>query len=307
MPTLPILKQMAGQAVSRACPLPGADTGQEEVRLPLGVPAIDACLSGGLVRHGLHEVRCSEARDIGTAAGFVLSLLTRAEREKMDWESGSVANQATNWATGRILWIIDPTAGFDSGLPFSDGLDQHGLNAGRLVLIRPERLRDAIWSAGEAARCGDLAALIIQIRGNPATFDATVSRRLLLRARENRVLTLVLRQSGEEEASAALTRWHVSVCPSLLDKGSLDNGLPDLAAENQFLGIGHMRLALTLEKNRNGQMGQWHVSWNPQTGAFEHAVQNPQAAHPGHPLSVSSNRPDRPAEMGQVVALERAS
>jgi len=304
MPTLPILKQMAGQAVSRAGPLPGADTGQEEVRLPLGVPAIDVCLSGGLVRHGLHEVRCSEARDIGTAAGFALSLLTRADREN------GLANASRT--DGRILWIIDPAAGFDSGLPFADGLDQHGLNAGRLVLIRPERLKDAIWSAGEAARCGDLAALIIQIRGNPAAFDATVSRRLLLRARENRVLTLVLRQSGEEEASAALTRWHVSVCPSLLDKGlpdkgSLDNGLPDLAAENQFLGIGHMRLALTLEKNRNGQTGQWHVSWNPQTGAFEHAVQNPQAAHPGHPLSVSSNRPDRPAEMGQVVALERAS
>ncbi|MCB1424058.1 MAG: hypothetical protein KDJ69_16670 [Nitratireductor sp.] len=300
MPTLSMLKQMAGQAAGysgrQADCLPDANTAQEEARLPLGVPAIDACLSGGLVRYGLHEVRCSQSRDIGAATGFALSLLARAAREK----SPAKARRTD----GRVFWIIDPAAGFDSGLPFSDGLRQHGIDAGRLVLVRPERLKDAIWSAGEAARCGDLAALIIQIRGNPTAFDATVSRRLLLRARENRVLTLILRQGGEEEASAALTRWQAGACPSLPDKSLMDRSLPD---GKQFRGIGHMRLVLTLEKNRNGQTGQWHVSWNPQTGAFEHAAQNPQAAHPGRPLSVSSDRPDCPAEMGQVLALERAS
>ncbi|MCO5134464.1 MAG: hypothetical protein M9908_09030 [Phyllobacteriaceae bacterium] len=298
MPSLSMLKQMAGQvtglaggpADGQAGRLPDANATQEEARLPLGVPAIDACLSGGLVRHGLHEVRCSQSRDIGTAAGFILSLLARAARE---------AGSAAGAANGRILWVIDPASAFDSGLPFPDGLRQHGIDAGRLVLVRPERLRDAIWSAGEAARCGDLAALIVQVRGNPPAFDATVSRRLLLRARENRVFTLILRQSGEEEAGAALTRWHAAVCPSLPDEGLANKARP--------WAVGHMRLVLTLEKNRNGQTGQWHVSWNPQTGAFEHAAQNPKAAHSGHPLSVSSDRPDRAAEMGPVLALERAS
>ncbi|WP_156892367.1 ImuA family protein [Salaquimonas pukyongi] len=282
MPSLSMLKQMAGQDGH----LPDANAAQEKSRLSLGVPAIDGCLSGGLARHGLHEVRCAHGRDIGAATGFALSLLARAGKA-----GGSVA--------GRVLWIIDPAAAVDGGLPFADGLRQHGIDAGRLVLVRPSRLKDAVWSAGEAARCGELAAVIVQIRGNPAAFDATASRRLLLRARENGVFTMVLRQSGGEEASAALTRWHARACPSLPDEG--------LYGEQTPWGIGRMRLALTLEKNRNGQTGQWHVSWNPRTGAFEHAAQNPQTAHPGNPLSVSCHRPDRPPEMGQVLALGRAS
>lgn len=277
-----MLKQMAGQDGH----LPAANTAQEKSRLPLGVPAIDGRLSGGLAWHGLHEVRCAHGRDIGAAAGFALSLLVRAGK--------TAASSA-----GRVIWIIDPAAAFDGGLPFADGLRQHGMDAGRLILVRPSRLKDAVWSASEAARCGELAALIVHVRGNPATFDATASRRLLLRSRENGVFTMVLRQSGEEEASAALTRWHARTCPSLPDEGLYGEQIP--------WGIGHMRLDLTLEKNRNGQTGRWHVSWNPRTGAFEHAAQNPPAAHPGNPLSVSCHRPDRPSEMGQVLALDRAS
>ena len=78
-----------------------------------------------------------------------------------------------------------------------------------MTIVEPADLQGAMWAADEAAGCNGLAALVFQIKGNPARFDITATRRLMLRARGSGVLAMVLRQSGEEEASAAATRWRV--------------------------------------------------------------------------------------------------
>jgi len=246
--------------------------------IPFDIPEIDGCLGGGLIGNALHEVRCSHTRDIATASGFVIALLTRL-------------------ADGRrckILWIADPATSVDGGTLFPDGLAQYGFDPALLTIVNPVDLHTAMWAADEAAGCGGLAATIFQVKGNPARFDMTATRRLMLRARENRTFVCVLRQCGEQEASAAATRWHVAIQPSNPD-GDYERGLGR---------AGHV---VTLERNRNGRTGQWSIAWNPKTRAFENAVQNISTAHFIRGVHPFTDRPDRPDQMGQIMDIGRAS
>ncbi|WP_290891475.1 hypothetical protein [Hoeflea sp.] len=260
-----------------------AVSGNERISQPLalGAGAVDHCLDGGLACGGLHEVRSPLARDIGAAAGFALGLAARAIQADCGGRRG-------------VVWVSDPAARIDGGGLFPAGLAQYGLDPSSMTLVEPGDLQGAMWAADEAAGCAGLAALVFQIKGNPARFDITATRRLMLRARQSGVLALVLRQSGEEEASAAATRWHVTTELS---------GADDIYPR----GVGAMRLSLTLERNRTGRTGQWLLAWNPRTRIFDHAASHPDrkpANPPAHPLdrlSASSDRQDPPGAMGQVL------
>lgn len=250
---------------------------------PFGIPAIDEVLQGGIATNAAHEVRCAHARDAGAATGFALGLL-----------SGVLSLKAQQVPAGRIVWVLGPATAMETGLPCPDGLCEYGLDPCRIVLARPADLKDALWAAGEAVRCGELAALVVQIRGNPPAFDRAVSRRLMLGARESGVFVCILRLSGEEEAAVVATRWRVEASPSLPD-------------EEYKTGLGGVRHVLTLEKSANGRTGQWPVAWNPLTRTFRHAAHVQPIPHSPSRLSPLAGGPDRPAKMGQVVALGQAS
>jgi protein ImuA len=260
-------------------------TGDEvqQTSVSFEIPDLDHRLNGGIRANGLHEVRCSFARDFACAAGFALGLAAQFGKSNCH----------------RIFWVIDPAASIDSGLPFPDGLSEHGIDPKTLIFVRPITLQDALWAADQAAKCSDLSAVIFQVKGNPRHFDMTATRRLMLRARESGVLVCVLRHSGEEEASAATTRWHVEIMPSGPE--------PDFEH-----GLGQARHAQTLERNRHGQTGQWTLLWNPETRAFEDGTSEDdtsktETTHLVRRLHASVHRSDSPAEMGQVVDFERAS
>jgi protein ImuA len=258
--------------------------GNEAPPLPLGASAVDHCLEGGLACGGLHEVRSPLARDIGAATGFTLGLTARAM-------------QAERGLRGGIVWVTDPATRVDGGGLFPAGLAQYGLDPSSMTMVEPGDLQGAMWAADEASGCNGLAALIFQIKGNPARFDITATRRLMLRARTSGVLALILRQSGEEEATAAATRWRVNTEMS--------------GADDMFeRGVGAMRLSLTLERNRAGRTGQWLLAWNPKVRSFDHAAPHPAqkrvsgANSPAHSLDrfpVSANRQDPSGQMGQVL------
>ena len=254
--------------------------GNEARPLSLGASAADHCLDGGLPCGGLHEVRSPLARDIGAATGFALGLAARAMQAERGLRDG-------------IVWVTDPAVRVDAGAPFPAGLAQYGLDPSSLTMVEPGDLQGAMWAADEAAGCNGLAALIFQIKGNPARFDMTATRRLMLRARQSGVLALTLRQSGEEEASAAATRWRVNTEISGAD-------------DTLERGVGAMRLSLTLERNRAGRTGQWLLAWNPKDRSFDHAAPNPDArsnspAHSLDRLPVAADRQDPSGEMGQVL------
>ena len=258
--------------------MPG--TGPVSKPLPLGASAVDQCLDGGLACGGLHEVRAGLARDIGAAAGFALGLAGRAIEADRGGRRG-------------IVWVSDPAARIDGGGLFPAGLAQYGLDPSSLTLVEPGDLQGAMWAADEAAGCAGLAALVFQIKGNPARFDITATRRLMLRARVSGVLALVLRQSGEEEASAAATRWHV---------GTEISGVDDKLER----GVGAMRLSLTLERNRAGRTGQWLLAWNPKVRVFDHAAPHPNpSAHPLDRFPEPVDRQGSSGAMGQVLDHRR--
>ena len=258
--------------------------GGEISSLPLGASAVDRHLEGGLACGGLHEVRAALARDIGAAIGFALGLAARAMQGDRSGRRG-------------VVWVTDPATRVDGGGLFPAGLAQYGLDPSSVTIVEPGDLQGAMWAADEAAGCNGLAALVFQIKGNPARFDITATRRLMLRARQSGVLALVLRQSGEEEASAAATRWHVNTQMSGAD-------------DTYQHGVGVMRLSLTLERNRAGRTGQWLLAWNPKARSFDHAAANPHARTnpPAHSLDrfpVSANRQGPPDKMGQVLDRRR--
>ena len=275
---------IAGAAKNRVqFPSSGPGDKARQTSVSFDIPDLDQHLNGGIWTNALHEVRCSLARDFACAAGFVLGLA--AQFGKQD--------------ARRILWVIDPAASIDSGLPFPDGLSEYGIDPKRMIFVRPITLQDALWSADQAAKCSDLSAVIFQVKGNPKPFDMTATRRLMLRARESGVLVCVLRQSGAEEASAAATRWHVEIMPSRPD-GDFERG------------PGQARHVPTLERNRHGRTGQWTLTWNPDNRAFEDGTSEDgtsklETTHRIHRIHPSAHRPDSPVEVGQVVDLEHAS
>lgn len=253
--------------------------------LALGASAVDHCLDGGLACGGLHEVRSPLARDIGAATGFALGLAARAMATDRMGRRG-------------VVWVSDPAARIDGGGLFPAGLAQYGFDPSSMTMVEPGDLQGAMWAADEAAGCAGLAALIFQIKGNPARFDITATRRLMLRARQSGVLALTLRQSGEEEASAAATRWRVNTEISGAD-------------DTLERGVGAMRLSLTLERNRAGRTGQWLLAWNPKVRVFDHAAPHPDSkpakpsAHSLDRLPASSDRQAPPGKMGQVLDRRR--
>lgn len=253
----------------------------DAARFSTGIVEADRRLGGGLPRAALHEMRCDETRAVAAAAGFLLSLLARLGGE----------------ADRRIAWVLDPAVPADAGLPCPDGVMQYGVDPARLVMIAPRTLCDALWAVDQAARCGDLAAAVLHVAGNPPRLDMTASRRLMLRARESGVFTAILRQGGQAEPGAAATRWRVSPLPS-----------PGAGPEQ---GSGAPCHLLTLERNRTGPLGEWPVVWNPQRKGFDHVDLPPPDSLPVPAASADGPHhapaPGADAEPGRVVAFGRAS
>lgn len=252
---------------------------------------LTAFFSAGLPPGSLHEMRCAHSRDAGALAGFALALLSRMKQR----------------TAKPVLWISAPFADTSNMTLFPQGLANLGFDPDRLVIVTPLSVKHALWAADEAAKCTDLAAVILHIQGHPGTLDMTATRRLNLRASESGTSILILRQSSEEEANAAITRWCIAPRQSCqLDMhGDLK---PDA-------GIGHTAFSAHLERNRQGATGAASVTWNHQIRGFCHVRYKDhihaqsesgapsQATLPQHRLPLSANRQDQPSDMGQVVAL----
>lgn len=244
--------------------------------LPLNIKEIDAIIKGGIALDELHEIRCSLSRDIGSACAFVFALLAGLEKR------------------GMVVWIHDPSVRQDAGLVLPEGLRHFGFDAARILHVHPLHLKDALWAAGEAARAGHLASVVLHVRENPKLLDLAASRKLRLRAQTSRTPFFILRQAGQEEASSAATRWHVKPVQSE-------------PHEIYLKGVGHMRLDLALEKNRNGETKTWTVAWNPSKRSFEHAAPTLPSTHPALPFLPSADRPHRTPAVGKIVDFEQAS
>lgn len=265
------------------------------LRLPFGVAPLDEALEGGLPLDGITEIRSALFRDAGASSGLALAIAARLQRQE---EEGGERSP--------VLWIADTVATMEAGLPYALGLRDFGLRQERFLHATPRKLDEALWLAEAAVESGAFSAIVLEVRGNPAHFGLTESRRLSLRAKAARCPLFLLRQSGEEEASSAVFRLIVEAVPAR--PRPLPDGSP-LAGS-----IGNPVFRITLEKSRNPAPLSLLLEWNPHECQFSpvdeprHALPpDERSAHSGARLPASSHGQDRPPAMGPVLAFERTS
>ena len=120
--------------------------------------------------------------------------------------------------SGPVLWIMEPRS--------REELHPQGLAAffdpSRLVIARPRRIEDALWTAEEALRSGACPLVVAELDEAPGL---TPARRLNLSAEtgaermKGAPLMLVLFARGAG-SGAAETRWRVSPAPGWAKDGA---------------------------------------------------------------------------------------
>lgn len=220
---------------------------KERTALSMGLTCLDAALpGGGLVRGGMHEFLPAPAD--AAAHGLVATLLSRLPPGPILWCRHQDGGDPLGWA----------------GMPYGPGLAALGLDASRLILVRPGSADDALWALEEALRCPSLAAVV----GDGVLPGPVALRRLQLAAEDGGALgLLILPPLARPPPSVALTRWHVA---SLADVPAPEDG-------------GRQRWLVSLLRARGSGgsgsgSGRWEVAWDD--AAFRLHLLQPLAGGP---------------------------
>jgi len=241
--------------------------------LPFGVAAIDRVLpGGGLARGALHEIlgMGGDEEDGAVVAAFAAAIVGRLA--------------ATQGGMG--LWCL-PRPDL-----YGPGLAAHGLDPGRLVLVRALRDDEILWAMEEGLRAPGIAAVV----GEVGALPAVASRRLQLAAERSGNIAFLLRrwrdggQAARERAlpNAAVTRWRITALPSQpppIPSPARGGGL------GWGLGVGYPRWRVELLRCRGGEPACWEM-------------EVPNAAD--H-VSLAAALADRPAAPVAAEKLRRAS
>lgn len=228
-PTLSDLRRSLAEAALRAGPVAAG-------RVGLGVPEIDAVLSGGLQRAALHEIHAAATADLAAATGFALGLALRAA------EGGGKTGERP------ILWARQDFVDAEMGRLHAAGLNELGLDPARLLLVRSRDPEGVLRAGAEGARCPALGAVLIEPWGEAKPFDLTASRRLSLAAEGAGVTVLLLRVAAREAPSAARTRWRVA-------------SLASCALAANAPGAPAFRVSLLRQRGGAAER-EWRVEWD---------------------------------------------
>ncbi len=178
--------------------------------VPLGVPAIDALLPGGLLTGALHEIEAGSspsgrvASHDAAALGFAAHLLGRFGKMR----------------AGTLLWCRRPS-GVSDAPPYAAAL-AGWFDPARLLMVTVRRDEDLFWALEEGLRCPGMAAVLGETRAG----DLTAGRRLSLAAEKSGVPALLLRSQPAPPQSVCTTRWRIASAPSRSTPGLTDLGPP---------------------------------------------------------------------------------
>ena len=229
MPTEPKIAHLAALRALISRQVPGQ---MAPPPCPLGLPALDAALEGGLPRGCLQEV--IPADEGAAAAGFAAFLLGRLVKEAEGGGRG-------------VLW-----ASLGEGDLYPPALAAYGLAPGEVILLSAPSPAELLWAMEEALRCRPVGVVIGEVR-SADRLDLVASRRLSLAAGQRDVCAFLLRTAPGTDASAAATRWTVAAAPSRANTA----------------GPGPPRLSVHLTRNRRGPVGSWLVEWNRAQRRFD--------------------------------------
>ena len=227
--------------------------------LAIGVAAIDRALSGGgLTQGAVHEILGAggDEEDGALAAAFAARILGQS---------------ADN---GLVLWCL-PRPDL-----YGPGLAAHGLDPGRLVLVRAPCDAEILWAMEEGLRSSGVTAVV----GELGSLPAIASRRLQLAAERSGITAFLLRrwrdggQAARERAlpNAAVTRWRITALPSQPPRGEP--------------GVGSPRWRIELLRCRGGEPACWEL-------------EVPDATDP---ISLAAALADRPASSVTAQKYRRA-
>ena len=249
--------------------------------LPTGVDALDRTLGGGLPKAALTEIHGAETRDAGAVAGFALALaglILKGRKPALP-----------------LLWIGTSEIFREAGFPYAVGLARDfGIAPEALLYSETAKLADALWIAEEAARLSALAAVIIELRGNPEKLDLTATRRLHRRAQEAGRPVLLIRQAAAAEPTAALVRFVVAPAPAA-PRSTLAGALAG--------SIGSPAFTVTIDKSRTALAGKFIVEWNSHDAAF----QERQPPNTRRLVPLSRPRKDLATTPGTILAFAPAA
>ncbi|MCW5679303.1 MAG: damage-inducible mutagenesis protein [Xanthobacteraceae bacterium] len=226
----------------------GSDTPLPAVSL--GLDAIDDTLPwGGLPRGALHEVIAADIS--AAAAGFCAMLLARL--------AGS---------DGTVAWCRQGR----SPVLYGPGLAAMGLDTRRLIVVRPWRDVDLLWTMEEGLRSGALAAVL----GETATMQSVALRRLQLAAESNGTAAVLLRPAGVQPTSTpAVTRWRIGAAPaaSALHAGDGCRVRPRWTVELLRCRTGMAGFGAPPRCAEHGgffasRATSWILEWRDETGGF---------------------------------------
>jgi protein ImuA len=252
--------------------------------LPTGVDRLDETLGGGLPKAALTEIHGTQTRNAGAAAGLALCLV-------------GLMLKACQKPGGLVLWIGTAEIFREAGLPYAAGLNWlFGLAPERLLIAEAPKPTDALWIAEEAARIDEIAAVIVELRGNPRGLDLTATRRLHRRAQEAGRPVLLLRQSAEPEPTAAPVRLIVAPAPASLRR---------TIAGPLAGSIGPPAVSVEIGKSRTALPGKFILEWNPNAHVLEERRDSPE--NRVAVVSPSRGRADSAAAAGTVLAFRPAA
>jgi len=214
--------------------------------LPLGIPAIDKVLGGGLMRGALHEIAAAGEIHLPAAAGFALGLAVSAP-------------------SPRLFWITEDMGLAESGVPHGAGIDAFGFAPERLVMVSAAHRRDLLWAMEEALRCRAVGAVIGEMRAGG--IGTVAVRRLSLAAAESGTLALLLRAAPPRDASTAATRWIIGTASSVPGREQSEREI-------------RPRFTAHLVRNRHGPAGSWTLEWSDNDERFIFATHAQPVAAP---------------------------
>ncbi|MEX1034622.1 MAG: hypothetical protein WDZ54_01605 [Sneathiella sp.] len=175
------------------------ELGRSERRvLPLGLPAIDDALQGGLDLGGMHEI-----------AGPAAVLFTQVVMQKKG---------------GVMFWLATENSNEEY---YPHGLIQHGGHPEHFIIIHPQSTRDLLKAAYEVLASNTAGCVLLETE-KPLT--QTDMRKLQIAVQNTDTLGLVTRPDyrgadswkSKSLLSSALTRWHVVILDWASEKTQID-------------------------------------------------------------------------------------
>lgn len=156
------------------------ELGREGDCIPTGHPELDACLPGGGWPEG-HLVELLQARAEAHVWQLALPALSSVVRRK----------------SGPVVLVGAPAQ------PFGPSLAAQGLASERLLWVRAEKPGALLWSAEQALRCAEVAAVLAWL---PQARNPELRRLHLAAHQQQRLLFVIRKPQARTEASPARLR-----------------------------------------------------------------------------------------------------